>query len=165
MPSTGVGVGVCVHDQGRVKAPDLAGRGHLTREPPMELRVVRVVGVHDLDRDLPATGRRPQEHPSHATLAKAAKQPERADLTGVARLQPVHPPHPQETRRTLEADYVTRLSRTGLLNRAELHRYAVNSRGQVRSRGYLTSGCVKEKPPSTFSSSERPGEEGKCVRP
>jgi hypothetical protein len=98
----GIGVGVRVHDQGRAETADLAGSGHLAREPPPELRVVRVVGVHDLDRDLAATWRRAQEHPAHATLAKAAQQPERTNLARVAGPQPIHLPHPQETRRILK---------------------------------------------------------------
>ena len=47
-----VGFGVGADHRGGVKAADLAGGGHFVREPAPEVRVVRVMRVHYLDRDL-----------------------------------------------------------------------------------------------------------------
>ena len=91
----------------------LAGGGHLAGEPAAELRVVRVVRVHHLDRDLAPAGRLAQEHPAHAALGQAAQQPERADLAGVPGAGPIRQPRPlastqDPARRLLQAgDTVT----------------------------------------------------------
>lgn len=86
--------GVGADHRGGMEAADLAGGGDLVREPAPEVRVVRVVRVHYLDRNLAPAARLAQENPAHPALAEAAKQPERADLTGVAGLQPIHRPPP-----------------------------------------------------------------------
>jgi len=58
--------------------------------------------------DLAPAGRLAQKHPAHAALTQTAQQPERANLTGIAGLQPIHQPHPQETTKTLQGDYFRR---------------------------------------------------------
>ena len=66
-PSTGVRFGVGTDHCGGVEAADLAGGGHLAREPAPELRVVRVVRVHYLDRDLSvASGSELHRYREHA---------------------------------------------------------------------------------------------------
>ena len=112
----GISVGVRIHDQGGVESADLAGGRHLAGEPPPELRVLCVTGVDDLDRHLAVTWRRAQEHPAHATFAQAAQQTKRANPTGIAGLQPIHPPTPWVSHKSLSGSILppaARRSRAG----------------------------------------------------
>jgi hypothetical protein len=77
-----------------MEAANLAGDSHLAGEPAAEVRVARVMRVHHLDRDFAPARRLAQEHPAHSTRTETAQQPERADLTGIADLQLIHPPTP-----------------------------------------------------------------------
>ena len=99
-----VRVRVRAHHCGGVETADPPGGSYLAGEPAAELRVAGVVRVHHLDRDLAPAARLAQEHPAHAALAQAAKQPEGADLAGVAGLQPIHKPHPLASPQALQGD-------------------------------------------------------------
>jgi hypothetical protein len=71
--------GVRVHDRGGEQAAYPARGGDLALEARTELGIGGQLGADDLHRDRPATGRKAEEHPSHAAATELSHQPVRSD--------------------------------------------------------------------------------------
>ncbi|BBJ42149.1 hypothetical protein SSPO_048670 [Streptomyces antimycoticus] len=86
--SGGLGVGV-QHRRGP-RAPDPLRGPHLLFEPPPEFGLLGELGLDELHRHRTAARRMSQEHPAHATRAKAPEQPVLTDPSRVLGPQVFH---------------------------------------------------------------------------
>ena len=93
-------VDVRVHHHGREHAAHPPRCGDLPPEPIPELRIRRQLSADDLDRDRPSARGDAEEHPPHATAAKLAYQPVRADRLRIARLQALNHAGPPTSPKT-----------------------------------------------------------------